>query len=150
MNGRVVATNRKAKKNYYLEEVYEAGIALLGSEVKSLREGRVSLDEGYCEIENNEVFLRDVNIAPYHKSSVFAPPPKRKRKLLLHKSEIARLSGKVQRRGWTLIPLRIYFTPRGLAKVEIALARGKKALDRREELRRRALERAERIERKYG
>ncbi len=147
---KVVATNRKAKKNYFLEEIFEAGICLLGSEVKSLREGRVSLDEGYCGIEGNEVFLYNVNIAPYTKGSLFLPSPKRRRKLLLHKNEISKLKGSVQRRGYTLIPLKIYFNERGWAKIEIALAKGKKEIDRREELRRRAMEKAERIERKYG
>ncbi len=147
---KIVATNRKAKKNYFIEETYEAGISLLGSEVKSLREGRVSLDEGYCGIENGEVFLYDVNIAPYSKGSVFLPSPKRKRKLLLHRQEISRLYGKVERRGYTLIPLKLYFNQKGIAKLEIALAKGKKEIDRREELRRRAMERADRIERKYG
>jgi len=146
----VVATNRKARRDYFIEETYEAGISLLGSEVKSLREGRVSLDEGYCGIEGREVFLYEVNIAPYSKGSVFLPSPRRKRKLLLHKHEISRLYGKVERRGYTLIPLKLYFNPKGIAKLEIALVKGKKEIDRREELRRRAMERAERIERKYG
>ncbi len=150
-NGKtIVATNRKAGKNYFLEETYEAGIELLGSEVKSLREGKVSLDGGYCGIEDGEVFLYEVNIAPYSKGSVFLPSPKRKRKLLLHKSEISRLYGKVQRRGYTLIPLKLYFNQRGIAKLLIALAKGKREVDRREELKKRAQEKAERMERKYG
>lgn len=146
---KVVVQNRKATHNYFIEEKYEAGIELKGSEVKSIREGKISIDEGYCTIENGEVFLKDVHIAPYEKGSVFNPDPKRKRKLLLHKNEIKRLIGKVERRGYTLIPLKVYFNDKGKCKVEIALAKGKKVIDKRRELKERALKREERYYHKY-
>jgi len=146
---KIVSQNKKAFHNYFIEETYEAGIELKGSEVKSIREGRISIDEGYCVVENGEVFLKDVHIAPYEKGSVFNPDPKRKRKLLLHKKEIKKLIGKVERRGYTLIPLKVYFNDRGKCKVEIALARGKKVIDKRKELKERALKREERYYQKY-
>ncbi len=135
----MVAQNRRAHRDYWIEETYEAGIALKGSEVKALREGRVSLKDGYAQIENGEVFLLNVHISPYAHGNYFNHDPLRPRKLLLHKREIKKLIGKVQQRGYTLIPLSIYFT-RGKAKVELALAKGKKLYDRREELKRKALE----------
>ncbi len=146
---KIVAQNRKAIHNYFIEEKYEAGIELKGSEVKSIREGKISIEEGYCTIEKGEVFLKDVHIAPYEKGSVFNPDPKRKRKLLLHKNEIKRLIGKVERRGYTLIPLKVYFNDKGKCKVEIALAKGKKSIDKRKELREKALKREERYYHKY-
>lgn len=146
---RIVAQNRKALHNYFIEEKYEAGIELKGSEVKSIREGKISIEEGYCVIENGEVFLKDTHISPYEKGSVFNPDPKRKRKLLLHKNEIKRLIGKVERRGYTLIPLKIYFNDKGKCKIEIALAKGKKVIDKRKELKERALKREERYYYKY-
>lgn len=140
MEGRkVVAQNRRAKRDYWIEETYEAGLALLGTEVKALREGRVSLEDGYAEIRNGEAFLVNVHISPYAYGNQFNHDPLRPRKLLLHKREIKRLLGKVKERGFTLIPLSLYFV-RGKAKVELALARGKKLYDKREELKRRALE----------
>ena len=135
----MVAQNRRAHRDYWIEETYEAGIALKGSEVKALREGRVSLKDGYAQIENGEVFLLNVHISPYAHGNYFNHDPLRPGKLLLHKREIKKLIGKVQQRGYTLIPLSIYFT-RGKAKVELALAKGKKLYDRREELKRKALE----------
>ncbi len=135
----MVAQNRRAKRDYWIEETYEAGLALLGTEVKALREGRVSLEDGYAEIRNGEVFLVNVHISPYAYGNQFNHDPLRPRKLLLHKREIKRLLGKVKERGFTLIPLSLYFV-RGKAKVELALARGKKLYDKREELKRRALE----------
>ncbi|MEO0097116.1 MAG: SsrA-binding protein SmpB [candidate division WOR-3 bacterium] len=146
---RIVAQNRKAVHNYFIEEKYEAGIELKGSEVKSIREGKISIEEGYCTIENGEMFLKDVHIAPYEKGGIFNPDPKRKRKLLLHKNEIKRLIGKVERRGYTLIPLKVYFNDKGKCKIEIALAKGKKVIDKRKELRERALKREERYYHKY-
>jgi len=134
-----VAQNRRAKRDYWIEETYEAGLALLGTEVKALREGRVSLEDGYAEIRNGEAFLVNVHISPYAYGNQFNHNPLRPRKLLLRKREIKRLLGKVKERGFTLIPLSLYFV-RGKAKVELALARGKKLYDKREELKRRALE----------
>ena len=139
------ATNRKAYKDYVIIEKIEVGIELAGTEVKSVRNGQVSLDEGYAKVEGGEVFLHDVHIAPYAQGNIFNKNPKRKRKLLLHRHEIRRLFGKATLRGLTLIPLRLYFNNRGLAKLELALCRGKKVGDRREELKRKAMERDDRL-----
>ena len=139
-----VATNRKALRDYTVIEKFEVGISLAGTEVKSLRAGTVSLDEGFARVEDGEVYLYDVHIAPYEQGNIYNKEPARRRKLLLHKHEIRRLFGKAVLRGLTLIPLRIYFTQRGIAKVELALCRGKKQVDRREELKRRAMEREDR------
>jgi len=139
-----VATNRKALRDYTIYEKLEAGIVLTGTEVKSLREGGASLDGGYAVVDNGELYLIDVNIAPYRQGNVFNRDPRRRRKLLVHKDEIRRLFGKTTLRGFTLIPLRMYFNDRGIAKVELALCKGKKAIDRREELKRRTIEREER------
>ncbi len=138
---KVVATNRKALRDYTVYEKIEAGIELLGTEVKSIREGGVSLDGGYAVVDNGEVFLCDVNIAPYRQGNIFNRDPKRRRKLLLHKDEIKWLFCKTTLRGFTLIPLRFYFNDRGIAKVELGLCKGKRTIDRREELKRRAEER---------
>ncbi len=138
---KVVATNRRARHDYFILETCEAGLSLAGSEVKSLRGGMVSLKEGFARVEGGEVFLYDVHIASYDKSSAFSPDPKRRRKLLLNKSEIKRLYGKTQERGLTLIPLRLYFSDRGFAKVELGLARGKKKYDKRAALKEKDLER---------
>ncbi len=146
---RSVATNRKALRDFSIIEKLEAGIELAGTEVKSLRTGKVSLDEGYARVENDEVFLHNVTISPYEQGNIYNREPGRKRKLLLHRSEIRRLFGKTTLRGLTLVPLRIYFNRRGLAKVELALCRGKKTIDRREELKKRAMERDDQLERKW-
>jgi SsrA-binding protein len=130
---KVVATNRKAYHNFSIEETFEAGIVLEGSEVKSLRNGNVSLKESYALVEKGEVYLYNMHIAPYEKASAYSPDPKRKRKLLLHKWEIRRLIGKVRERGYTLIPLKVYFKG-PFAKIELGLAKGKKKYDRRREL----------------
>ncbi|MEO0079668.1 MAG: SsrA-binding protein SmpB [candidate division WOR-3 bacterium] len=143
---KVLATNRKALRDYTILEKVEAGIELAGTEVKSLREGGGSLDEGYAAIEGEQAYLYGVHIAPYRQGNVFNQEPKRRRRLLLHKDEIRRLFGKTTLRGWTLIPLRLYINDRGWVKVELGLCRGKKLLDRREELKRRALERDMRLE----
>ena len=144
---KAVATNRKALRDYEVFEKLEAGIELFGTEVKSLRAGGVSLDEGYAAVEGSEVFLVGVTIAPYAQGNIFNRDPKRRRRLLLHRDEIRRLFGRTTLRGYTMIPLSIYFSDRGLAKVELALCRGRKQYDRREELRRKAMERDERPER---
>ena len=137
---RNVVVNRRARHDYHFVERYEVGIALVGSEVKSLREGKVSLQESYAVVEDGEIFIVNMHITPYEKGSHFLPEPKRKRKLLMHRSEIRKLRGKVEQKGLTLIPLRVYFV-RGKAKLEIALARGKPGRDRREEIARRDMER---------
>ncbi|MEO0084003.1 MAG: SsrA-binding protein SmpB [candidate division WOR-3 bacterium] len=145
---KVVATNRKALHDYTILENYVAGIELYGTEVKSARAGGVSLNGSYATVENGEVFLYDVNIAPYRCGNIYNHDPKRKRKLLLNADEIKRLYGKVRERGLTLIPIKFFFNDRGWAKVELALCKGKKLIDKREELKRRAIEKQERIEAK--
>lgn len=147
---KVVATNRKALHDYVIYERFEAGMELVGTEVKSLRQGGLTLEGGHALIVNGEAFLCDVNIAPYRQGNIFNRDPKRRRRLLLKRDEIKRLFGRTLLRGFTLIPLRVYFTGRGLAKVELALCRGKKDVDRREELKRRAMERDERMAGRAG
>lgn len=129
---KVVATNRKAFHDYFIEERYEAGIMLHGTEVKSLREGRVNLQDSYASVRGSEVFLHQCHISPYSHGNIMNHDSTRVRKLLLHTAEIHKLLGKTQQKGLTLIPLRIYFTKRGYAKVELGLAKGKKLYDRRE------------------
>jgi len=126
----VIAQNRKARYNYEILDTYEAGLVLTGTEVKSLRAGRASLTEGYAEVRDGEVWLRNVHIPEYDQGSWTNHEPRRSRKLLLHRDEIARLIGKTQEKGLTLIPLSLYFKD-GYAKVELALARGKKVHDKR-------------------
>lgn len=141
MSERTVATNRKARRDYFIEETLEAGIALKGTEIKSVRAGRVSLDEAFVLIDDNlEAWLVDAYIAPYTHGNRFNHDPRRKRKLLLHKEEILRFWNKVRERGYTIIPLRMYIR-NGLAKVEIALAKGKKKYDKRADIARREAER---------
>jgi len=137
---RTVVANRRARHDYHLEETYEAGLQLLGSEVKSLRAGRASLQDAYAKVRGGEVWLVNMHIAPYEQAGPFNHDPLRPRKLLLHRAEIRRLVGKVRERGYTLVPLRVYFR-RGLAKVELALARGKKQYDKRADIRKREAER---------
>ena len=144
-----VAVNRRARHDYHFVEKYEAGIALVGSEVKSLRDSKVSLQEAYAVVEDGEIFIVNMHITPYEKGSHYLPDPKRKRKLLMHKSEIRKLKGRVEQRGLTLIPLRVYFV-RGKVKLEIALARGKPGRDRREEIARRDMERDMQRERRVA
>ena len=137
---KAVATNRKARYDYTILESLEAGIELKGSEVKSLREGKVSLKDSFAHIEKEEVFLSNLYIGPFSQSSDTKYDPLRMRKLLLHKREINRLAGKVAEKGMALIPLRLYFK-RGLAKVELAIAKGKRAYDKREKIKKREVER---------
>jgi SsrA-binding protein len=131
---KVVATNRKAYHDYFIEEKFEAGIVLRGTEVKSLREGRVNLQDSYASVAEGEVFLHHCHISPYSHGNIMNHEPLRARKLLLHKKEINKLLGKTQQKGLTLVPLRIYFSKRGQAKVELGLAKGKKQHDRRESI----------------
>lgn len=137
---KVLATNRKARHEYHIEETFEAGIALQGTEVKSLRDGRVNLKDAYGTVEGAEVFLVGCHISPYEAGNRFNHEPLRKRKLLLHRQEIRRLIGKVQEKGLTLIPLAFRLRGRRV-KVELALARGKKLYDKREDIKRRTEER---------
>jgi SsrA-binding protein len=129
---RVVADNRRARYDYEIVEVVEAGLQLFGSEVKSLREGKASLGESYASQENSELYLLNANIPEYPQSGRFNHEPKRRRKLLLHRKEIDRLAAAVQRDGMTLVPLKLFFNDRGIAKLELALAKGKKMHDKRE------------------
>lgn len=131
---RAVATNRKAFHDYFIEERFEAGIQLQGTEVKSLREGKVNLQDSYAGVKDGEIFLHHCHISPYSHGNIMNHDPVRVRKLLLHRKEINKLLGKTQQKGLTLIPLRIYFTKRGLAKVELGLAKGKKLHDRRDSI----------------
>jgi len=129
---KVAATNRKAFHDYAIEERLEVGIVLQGTEVKSLREGRVNLRDSYASVDKGVVRLHNCHISPYSHGNIMNHNPLRARTLLLHKKEIRKLIGQTQLKGLTLVPLRIYFSPRGHAKVEIALAKGKKEYDRRE------------------
>lgn len=138
---KTVATNRKARRDYEIIYTLETGISLLGSEVKSLRQGRANINDSFARIDEGEVYLYNCHISPYKFSSGRGYDPIRRRKLLLHKNQIARLIGDVQRKGFTLIPLRIYFKDNKWAKVELALARGKKLYDKREDLKKKAMER---------
>ena len=133
---KLVATNRKARFEYEILETVEAGIALVGPEVKSLRAGNASLADAYAVVRRGEVFLVGAHVSPYAQASRENPDPRRERKLLLHRAEITRLAGKVAERGLTLVPLSLYFQD-GRAKVELALARGRRRYDKREAIRRR-------------
>ena len=130
----VAATNRRAYHDYFIEEKFEAGIVLTGTEVKSLRDGRANLQDSYASVKDGEVFLYHCHISPYSHGNLMNHDPLRVRKLLLHKKEINKLLGKTQQKGLTLVPLRIYFSERGKAKVELGLAKGKKQYDRRESI----------------
>lgn len=135
-----IALNREVHHKFAVEERFEAGLVLKGTEVKSLREGRVSLKESFARFKGPELFLVGLHIAPYSAGNIWNHPPRRPRKLLLHRRELKRLMGRVQERGYTLVPIRMYFK-RGIAKVEIGLAKGKKIYDRRQDIKRRELER---------
>ena len=129
---KVVADNRRARFNYEIGEVFEAGIALTGTEVKSLRQGRATIAESYADTRDGEIWLVNANIPEYLQASRFNHPPKRPRKLLLHRRQINKLMGAIEREGMTVVPLKIYFNDKGRAKVEIALAKGKKLHDKRQ------------------
>ena len=135
-----IAENRKARHDYFVEESFEAGIALQGTEVKSCRGGRVKLRDGYAQVENGEIFLLNVHISPYEQGNRNNHEPLRKRRLLMHKDEIRRLHGQVREKGYTLVPLRLYFK-KGRVKVQIGLAKGKKAYDKRDDIAARDVER---------
>ncbi|MBV9993691.1 MAG: SsrA-binding protein SmpB [Caulobacteraceae bacterium] len=128
---KLIAENRRARFDYFLEETLEAGIALTGTEVKALREGRANIAESYAAVEGREIALVNAHIPEYGPANRFNHPPRRPRKLLLHRRELDKLIGAVRREGRTLVPTRLYFNDRGLVKLELALARGKKAHDKR-------------------
>ena len=138
---KIVADNRKARFNYEIGEVIEAGIALMGSEVKSLRQGKANIGESYAATRDGELWLINANITEYKQAGRFNHAPKRARKLLLHKRQINKLIGAVEREGMTVVPLKLYFNEKGRAKIEIALARGKKLHDKRETEKKRSWER---------
>ena len=140
MAGKLIAENRRARFDYFLDETFEAGLALTGTEVKALRLGKANIAESYAAAEGGELVLINANIPEYAPANRFNHAPRRPRKLLLHKKEIDRLLGAVQREGRTLVPVRLYFNDRGRVKLELALARGKKMHDKREAERNRSAE----------
>lgn len=137
---RIAANNKKAYHDYFIDETYEAGLVLHGTEVKSLRMGKCSLKESYVRVENGEMFVYGMHISPYEKGNLFNKEPLRVKKLLLHRYEINKLAGKAAEKGYTLVPLQVYFK-NGRAKVEIGLARGKKLYDKRADMARKDLRR---------
>ena len=132
-NFKLIANNKKARHDYFLEETFEAGVELHGTEVKSLRQGNCSIKEAFVHIENGEVIIYGMHISPYEKGNIFNKDPMRPKRLLMHKKEISRLLGKIKEKGYTLVPVQVYFKG-SLVKVEIALARGKKLYDKREDM----------------
>lgn len=130
---KLVANNKKAYHDYFIEEKYEAGLALHGTEVKSLRLGKCSIKEAFIKIEQGEVFVYGMHVSPYEKGNIFNKDPLRVKKLLLHRQEIRRMTGRIAEKGYTLVPLQVYFK-NGLAKVEIGLAKGKKLYDKRQDI----------------
>ena len=132
-NYKLIANNKKARHDYFLEECIEAGVELHGTEGKSLRQGNCSIKEAFVHIENGEVIVYGMHISPYEKGNIFNKDPMRPKRLLLHKKEIMRLLGKIKEKGYTLVPVRVYFKG-SLVKVEIALARGKKLYDKRQDI----------------
>jgi SsrA-binding protein len=140
MSTKIVCQNRKARYDYFIEEVMEAGIVLSGPEVKSLREGRASLTDSYARVRKGEVFLYNLHISPYPYAHHMELDPERPRKLLFHKKEIKRLIGKTEEKGYTLIPIKVYFS-KGWAKVTLALAKGKRKHDKRQAIKERELKR---------
>ena len=130
---KIACENRKARHDYFIHEAYEAGLELFGTEVKSLRAGKANLKDSYAEIKNGELFLQNMHISPYEQGNIFNHEPLRPKWLLMHKGEILKLFGKTREKGFTLIPLKVYFK-RGRAKVELALASGKHTYDKRQDL----------------
>lgn len=134
MSGKkILATNKKARHDYFIDEVYECGIELKGTEVKSIRQGRINLKEGYASVDNSEVFLKQVHISPYDQGNRFNVDPIRTRKLLLHKAEIRKLIGATTIKGYSLVPMSVYLK-NGRVKLELGLAKGKKLYDKRQDL----------------
>ena len=134
MPEQTIAVNRRARHEFSIDETFEAGIALTGTEIKSIRAGKVNLADAYARIERGEAWLIGAHIAPFEQASRYNHEPKRERKLLLHRSEIDELLGRTKAKGQTIVPLRLYLNPRGRAKVELALARGKQLHDRRRDI----------------
>ncbi len=140
MSEKVVATNKKAYHEYFIEETFEAGIELVGSEVKSIRKGAVNLKDSYAAVKDGELILYNAHISPYEKGSFFNPDPRRKRRLLMHKKEIVRLKSKTEQKGYTLVVTKIYFK-NALVKAEVALAKGKELFDKRKTLKEKQIKR---------
>ena len=138
---RTVATNRKARHEYFIEETFEAGIALTGTEIKSVRNGRVNLGDGFVLVRGGEAWLMNVHIAQYEQGNRYNHDETRQRKLLLHRREIRRLQSQATQKNWTIVPLKMYINAKGLAKVEIALVRGKKLYDKRDTIAKRDADR---------
>ena len=134
MSSKTVATNKKAYRNFHLSQTWECGIALAGGEVKSIRAGEVNFKDSFASIEVGEVWLHSLHISPYKYDSNFAPDPERKRKLLLNKREIKKMKSNMDEKGMTLIPVEVYINDKGLAKIKIALAKGKRQYDKREDI----------------
>jgi len=137
-NIKLIANNKKAYHDYFIEEKYECGIELYGTEIKSIRQGKCSIKEAYVVIENGEAFVDGMNVSPYEKGNIFNRDPLRKKKLLLHKMQIRKLNTQVQQKGYTIVPLQVYLK-NGRCKVEIGLARGKHLYDKREDIRKKDL-----------
>lgn len=131
---KILANNKKARHDYFIEEVYEAGIVLTGTEIKSMRQGKLNLKESYAKIEGTELFIYGMHISPYEQGNRFNVDPLRPRKLLLHKQEIRKLIGYTTQKGLTLVPLNVFLNEKGMAKMELAVARGKKLFDKRDDL----------------
>jgi len=138
--GKVLATNRKARHDFFIEEVFEAGIALTGTEVKSFRQGRVNLKESYATIEDGEVFIYGMHVSPYEQGNIYNVDPLRRRKLLLHKREIRKLIGYITQKGYSLVPLSAYLK-NGKVKIELSIAKGKKLYDKRQDIAKKDAER---------
>lgn len=139
-NTKIVASNRKARHEFFIEDTIEAGLVLKGTEVKSIRQGRINVKESYAAIENGEAYIYNMHISPYEQGNIYNVDPIRKRKLLLHKREIRRLQAAVMQKGYTLVPLTVYIKD-GLVKLELAIAKGKKLYDRRQDIAKRDAER---------
>ncbi len=137
---KIIASNRKAYHDYLISHTYEVGIVLTGTEVKSLRQGKANLQDSYADIDNGELWLHNMHISPFEKGNIFNHEPKRKRKLLAHKSEIRKLIGKIKEKGFTLVPLSLYFL-KSHVKVELGLAKGKHSYDKREAMKKKETER---------
>ena len=130
---KIIAQNKKAWHDYFVDEKYEAGIALFGTEVKSIRAGQVNLKDSYCSVKNGELFVLGMHVSPYEKGNIFNREPRRERKLLMHKREIMKINGMLTQKGYTLVPLSLYFSGKNV-KVELGLCRGKKLYDKRDSI----------------
>ena len=145
---KIITKNKKAYHDYFVLETFEAGISLLGTEVKSVKQGKINLKDSYAKVKNGEIYLFNAHISHYKHGNIFNHEPTRTRKLLLHRKEIDKITGKINEKGLTLVPLKVYLK-KGLVKVELGLCKGKKIHDKREEIKRRDIEKEIRYENKY-